>query len=243
MKRKGVKMEELDNTIDAYVNNNIVSVAKLENDEYKNIFNKFYPFFKRLLDIIAGICGSLIIIPLFLIIKIIYMLNKDFAPIMFKQQRVGKNGKIFSMYKFRTMVVDADRILKDMLKNEELRKEWEENQKFHNDPRITKCGNILRKTSLDEIPQFFNLLKGDMSLIGPRPLVKGELLDHNGNPNIYEKVRPGISGLWASTGRSQISYEERLMLEYEYVENYSFKMDMKCVINTIHAVITKKGAK
>ena len=116
-------------------------------------------------------------------------------------------------------------------------------QKFENDPRITKIGNILRKTSLDEVPQFINILKGDMTMIGPRPLVPGELDSHNGNHEIYESVRPGITGWWACNGRSATTYEERLDLEYYYVKNRSLWLDIKCVFKTISAVICKKGAK
>ena len=126
---------------------------------------------------------------------------------------------------------------------ETYRKEWEENQKFENDPRVTRIGKFLRKTSLDEVPQFLNVLKGDMSLIGPRPLVAGELDAHGGNHHIYESTRPGLSSWWACNGRSDTSYQERLNLEYYYVENASILLDMKAIGKTITSVLRKDGAK
>lgn len=141
------------------------------------------------------------------------------------------------------MVWNADEVLKELLKQPKYKKEWKENQKFENDPRITKIGNFLRKTSLDELPQFINVLKNDMSMIGPRPLVEGELDDHNGNHEIYERVKPGITGWWAANGRSATTYKKRLELEYYYVENCSLLLDIKCIFKTIKAVLFKTGAK
>ena len=202
-----------------------------------------YQTIKRLFDIIVGLIGMIFILPIALIVKISYMLNGDFKSIFYKQKRIGKNGKIFYLYKFRTMVYNAEDVLKEMLKEEKWKKEWDKNQKFENDPRITKMGNVLRKTSMDEVPQFINVLKGDMSLIGPRPLVEGELDAHKGNHEIYEAVRPGITGWWACNGRSATTYEERLELEYFYVKNRGLRMDIKCIFKTIEAVLLKKGAK
>ena len=202
-----------------------------------------YQTVKRLFDIIVGLIGMIFILPIALIVKISYMLNGDFKSIFYKQKRIGKNGKIFYLYKFRTMVYNAEDVLKEMLKEEKWKKEWDKNQKFENDPRITKMGNVLRKTSMDEVPQFINVLKGDMSLIGPRPLVEGELDAHKGNHEIYEAVRPGITGWWACNGRSATTYEERLELEYFYVKNRGLRMDIKCIFKTIEAVLLKKGAK
>ena len=141
------------------------------------------------------------------------------------------------------MVPNADEVLKKLLKQKKYKKEWDKNQKLENDPRITKIGRILRKTSLDELPQFINVLKGDMSLIGPRPLVKGELDKHKGDHAIYESVKPGITGWWACNGRSATTYEKRLELEYYYIKNMSLLLDIKCIFLTIKAVIGKSGAK
>lgn len=207
----------------------------------KNIIEKGI---KRLIDIIAGIIGVLILIPLTVAIYIIRKIKKeDDGPIFYEQIRIGKNGKKFRIYKFRSMVIGADEILKKYLEeNEEARKEFEAKQKLENDPRITKLGNFLRKTSLDEFPQFINVLRGDMSLIGPRPLVMGELDSHNGNHEKYEKMRPGITGWWACNGRSDLEYDERLELEYYYTENFSLALDIKVFVKTVIQVIKKEGA-
>lgn len=203
-----------------------------------------YRFIKRLFDIICGLIGVICLMPLIVLVKLIAICSGNHKTIFYTQKRIGKNGKSFDLYKFRSMVPNADEILEQTLKLDKVRaEEWKKYQKFENDPRITKIGNILRKTSLDEVPQFINILKGDMSMIGPRPLVPGELDAHNGNHEIYESVRPGITGWWACNGRSATTYEERLDLEYYYVKNKSLWLDIKCVFKTISAVICKKGAK
>ena len=201
-----------------------------------------YKYVKRLLDILIGLIGIIILVPFVFILKGIFLACFDYGDMLYFQERVGKDGKHFKMYKFRTMVENADEKLDILLKNERYWKEWEENQKLENDPRITKIGKILRKTSLDELPQMWNVLVGDMSLIGPRPLVPGELEAHGGT-ELYWKVKPGITGWWASHGRSDIDYEERLEMEYYYVRNCSLKTDLVCICKTIIAVIIGKGAK
>ena len=198
---------------------------------------------KRLFDILVALIGCLFLLPVILIVKISYLLHKDFDSIFFRQKRIGKNGKEFNLYKFRSMVPNADEVLKELLKDPKYKEEWDLNQKFEHDPRITSMGNILRKTSLDELPQFINILIGDMSLIGPRPLVPGELDSHNGNHELYESVRPGISGWWAANGRSATTYERRLELEYYYIQHCGLILDIRCVFRTIKAVIFKTGAK
>lgn len=148
-------------------------------NEKQNTFKyKLYLVIKRIIDIIGSIFGIIVMIPLMLIIKISYVLIGDYKSILYIQKRVGKNGKIIKMYKFRSMVYNADEILKEVLKDEKKLEEWKKYQKLENDPRITKIGKFLRKTSLDEFPQFINVLKGDMTLVGPRPLVPGELEEH-----------------------------------------------------------------
>ena len=203
-----------------------------------------YLFIKRIFDIVCGLIGLICLIPLTVLVKIISVCSGDHKSIFYTQKRIGKNGREFKLYKFRSMVPNADEILEQTLKMDKVRaEEWKKYQKFEHDPRITKIGNILRKTSLDEVPQFINILKGDMSMIGPRPLVPGELDLHDGNHEIYESVRPGITGWWACNGRSATTYAERLELEYYYVKNKSLWLDIKCVFKTISAVLTKKGAK
>lgn len=201
-----------------------------------------YIYLKRLFDILLGLIGVIILVPVIFVLKSIFLACFDYGDMLYFQERVGKNGKHFKMYKFRTMVENADEMLEVLLKNERYRKEWEENQKLENDPRITKIGKLLRKTSLDELPQMWNVLVGDMSLIGPRPLVPGELEEHGGT-KLYWKVKPGITGWWASHGRSDIDYAERLEMEYYYVNNLSFKLDMICFFKTVFGVLTAKGAK
>ena len=217
--------------------------ATLENTNSFSIRKTLYFIIKRLFDIICSLIGCVFLLPIALIVKISYLLSGDTKTIFYKQKRIGKNGKFIYIYKFRIMVVNHVEVLKELLKDPKYKKEWDENQKFENDPRITKMGKILRKTSLDEVPQFINVLKGDLSLIGPRPLIEGELDAHNGNHEIYEAVKPGITGWWAANGRSATTYEKRLELEYYYVKHCSILLDIKCVFKTIKAVVFKTGAK
>lgn len=208
-----------------------------------NIKNILYLFVKRVFDILLSLFGIVFLLPLSIIIKISYVINKDYNSIFYTQKRIGLNGKEFNLYKFRTMIPNADEVLKELLEKEPYKTEWKQSQKLEKDPRITKIGNILRKTSLDEVPQLFNILKGEMTFVGPRPLIPGELDEHNGNHSLYESVKPGISGWWACNGRSEISYKERLDLEYYYCNNASLSLDIKCIFLTIKVVILGKGAK
>ena len=203
----------------------------------------FYRFIKRTFDILCSLIGVILLLPLIIIVKLCYIFTGDFKSIFYSQERIGKNGKKIHLLKFRSMVPDADEKLKEILKDPKYKKEWKKYRKLEKDPRITKIGNILRKSSLDEFPQFINILIGDMSLIGPRPLVNGELDDNNGDHELYESVRPGLTGWWACNGRSDINYKERLELEYYYVKNCSIWLDIKCIFKTIGAVIKIAGAK
>lgn len=200
-----------------------------------------YKYIKRLFDIIFGLVGLIILLPICIIVKTSFLCIGDKESIFFKQERIGKDGEPFIMYKFRSMVYNAEELLEELLKDEKYRKDWEENQKIEKDPRITKIGNFLRKSSMDELPQLLNVLKGDMSIVGPRPLVEGELEEHGGS-KIYWKVKPGITGWWGSNGRSDVDYDKRLEMEYYYIQNMSFKLDMICIFKTITAVIKHEGA-
>ena len=173
------------NTIES--NDNLIVMKKDTNIDSRKII---YKITKRFFDIFFSLIGVVGIIPIAIIVKISYILSGDYKTIFYKQKRIGKNGKTIYIYKFRTMVYNADDVLKEMLKEKKYKEQWDKYQKIENDPRITKAGKILRKTSLDEFPQFFNVLKGDMSLIGPRPLIEGELDAHNGNHKLYESVKP-----------------------------------------------------
>lgn len=202
-----------------------------------------YFFIKRIFDIICSVIGLIAMLPIAIIVKMIYMLTGDFKSIFYRQERIGKNGKKIGIYKFRSMVYNAEDILQELLKDPKYKKQWDENQKLEHDPRITKIGMILRKTSLDELPQFINVFINDMSLIGPRPLVEGELDAHHGNHEIYESIKPGITGWWACNGRSATTYKKRLDLEYYYVQNCSLWLDIRCIFATISIVILRRGAK
>lgn len=202
-----------------------------------------YSFLKRILDIVLSLIALVFVIPICLIIKSVTLHYEDYDSIFYTQERIGKNGKKFKILKLRSMVINADEELAKMLEKEEHKNKWDEDQKIDNDPRITKVGKVLRRTSLDELPQFINVLKGDMSIIGPRPLVPGELGKHHGSHEIYESVKPGITGWWGCHGRSCTTYKARLELEYYYVEHFGLITDIKCFFLTIFSVICKKGAK
>ena len=204
-----------------------------------------YSIIKRTIDIIVGLIGTIALIPLTVIIYIARVINhENEGPIFYKQLRIGKNGKYFEIYKYRSMIVGADKILKTYLdEHEDAKREFEENHKLDNDPRITKVGKILRKTSLDEFPQFINVLIGNMSLIGPRPIVDDEIEKYGKNRDKLLSVKPGITGYWAAYGRSNTSYNRRIKQELYYVDNFSFKLDAKIFFKTISAVCKKEGAK
>lgn len=203
----------------------------------------FYLFVKRVFDIVVSLVGLIFLVPVALIIKIAYLCEKDTHPIIYGQTRIGKDEKEFKILKFRSMVWDADEKLEELLKKEKYRKQWEEFRKIDDDPRITKVGKIIRRGSIDEIPQFINVFLGQMSMIGPRPLVPGELKSYKGKKEIYYSVKPGITGYWATRGRSDNDYGDRLKMEYYYVENRGFLLDIKIIFRTIRAVFIGDGAK
>ena len=207
-----------------------------------NVRHGVYMMFKRLMDIMFGLVGAVCLVPLMLAVKISYLASGDKTSIFYTQTRVGLNGKTFQLIKFRSMVANAEEMLEELLKDPDYAREWKENQKLEHDPRITKMGGFLRKTSLDEVPQFINVLRGDMSVVGPRPLVVGELEQHDGKP-LYNRVKPGITGWWGCNGRSNTTYSERLELEYYYVKNCSLWLDARCVIKTIGVLLKRDGAK
>lgn len=225
------------------MNNNEVKASVMDIELILKLRRVIYLFIKRLFDIVISIIGIILILPIAIIVKTCYILTGDFHSIFYYQNRVGKDGVVFRMYKFRTMIPNAEEELKKLLKNPKYKKEWEANQKLDDDPRITKIGKVLRKTSLDEMPQFFNMFIGQVSLIGPRPLVPGELDRHHGDHSIYESVKPGITGWWAANGRSATSYKKRLDLEYYYVKHQGIRLDILCIVRTIKVVFTRAGAK
>ncbi len=221
-----------------------LEISNLVQYKSKNRSHIFRNFIKRFVDIIFGLFGVISLIPITIVIYVARkILKEDDGPIFYEQLRIGKNGKHFRLYKFRTMVIGADEKLKEYLEeNEEARKEFEENHKLKNDPRITKLGKFLRKTSIDEMPQFWNVLKGEMSLIGPRPIVDSEVPKFGEKMKKVHSVKPGITGYWAANGRSDTTYEDRVNMEAFYAENYSLKMDMKIFLKTINSIFSGRGA-
>lgn len=203
------------------------------------IYNKYI---KRGIDIFLSLIGLIILSPIFCIIAIAIKLDSK-GPVFYKHKRIGKNGKIIYLYKFRSMYTDSKERLEMLLKNPDIKREWEENFKLENDPRITKVGSFLRKTSLDELPQLLNILKGEMSIIGPRPVIDEELEKYGQNKDKFLSVTPGLTGWWACNGRSATTYEDRMKLELYYVENQSFVLDIKCFFKTITTVLNRQGAK
>ena len=198
---------------------------------------------KRCMDICAGLCGILILIPLTIFVFVKNRKEGDKGPIFFTQNRIGKDGKEFKMYKYRTMVLGADKILEELMeKDPAIREEYIKNKKLMNDPRITSAGKFLREKSLDEFPQFINVLFGQMSLIGPRPYLPREKEDMG---QYYEDVvacKPGITGMWQSHGRSDVDFDHRLVLDEYYYRNWSFWLDVTLLFKTIKQVLYGKGA-
>ena len=229
------------------MNNSIVFEDNALIESKSKVINKIkktsYYLIKRSFDIITSIIGLIFILPLTILIKISYMLTGDFNSIFFSQQRIGKNGKEFKLYKFRSMIPDANLELEKLLKeNKDLRKEYQLNKKLKKDPRITKIGNILRKTSLDELPQVINILKGDMSIIGNRPYLPREKKDMRENFDIIVKTKPGLTGYWQVSGRSDTTFNRRLELEKYYSLHAGLKLDIKIFFKTFIVVLLKKGA-
>lgn len=199
-----------------------------------------YKYVKRFLDFTLSLLGLIILSPVFLIISILIKKESD-GPIFFKHKRIGKNGKEIYLYKFRSMVPNAEALIKKF--TPEQMKEFKENFKLENDPRITKIGKWLRRTSLDELPQLINILKGELSIIGPRPVIEEEVEKYGNNKEKFLSVTPGLTGYWAANGRSDTTYEQRMQMELYYVDNISFKLDLKVFFKTIISVLKKEGAR
>jgi len=207
-----------------------------------NLARKSNRIAKRMFDIVVTICGGIFILPFMLIIAAIIYLDSG-GPIIYKQKRIGKNGKEFSFYKFRSMVKNADTILEEYLSTHENEKnEWQKNFKLKNDPRVTKIGRIIRKTSIDELPQLWNVLIGDMSLVGPRPLLPNEVERYSGYIEDYKLVLPGLTGVWQVSGRSDTTFEERVIMDSWYIHNWSVWIDIVYLLKTVLVVVKSKGA-
>jgi len=206
-----------------------------------NIHSPFGAIIKRLMDVIGSIIGLILLSPVFIIVCA--TVKKDGGPAFFAHTRVGKNNKPFKCLKFRSMAIDAEERLNLLLQSDEkIRKEWEASYKLINDPRITKIGNFIRKTSIDELPQLINVLRGEMSLVGPRPIVEDEKKYYGDKIEEYLSVRPGVTGLWQASGRSETSYKQRVHLDSWYVNNWSIWTDIVVLIKTVIALTKRSGA-
>ena len=200
-------------------------------------------FIKRCIDIILSLLGLIILSPVFLLIAILIK-KEDHGNVFYKHKRIGHMNKDIYIYKFRSMTnkyKTFDEFYQTL--SDEQKQEWDENFKLENDPRITKIGNFLRKTSLDELPQIINILKGDMSVIGPRPVVNDEIEKYGNQKAKFLSVKPGLTGYWAANGRSATTYEDRIKLELYYIDHCSLLLDIKIFFKTILSVLKKEGAK
>ena len=207
-----------------------------------NLARKSNRIMKRIFDIVATVCGGLLILPILAIVAVLIYLDSP-GPIVFGHKRVGQGGKEFPCYKFRSMVPNAQEALEVYLKeNPAAREEWERDFKLKDDPRVTRIGKFLRKTSLDELPQLWNVLVGDMSLVGPRPIVRDEIVKYGDYINDFYLVPPGITGVWQVSGRSDTTYEERVLMDSWYVHNWSVWIDIVYLLKTVLVVYKAKGA-
>lgn len=219
--------------------NEALELSQTRRKQNLKSFNIYDKYIKRFMDAILSLIALILLSPVFVIIAICIKVESK-GPVFFVHKRVGKNGKIIGIYKFRTMVPNAEELIKQF--TPEQMKEFKENFKLENDPRITKIGKFLRRTSLDELPQIINILKGEMSIIGPRPVIGEELEKYGKNKEKLLSVTPGLTGYWAANGRSCTSYEKRMEMELYYIDNMSWKIDIKIFFKTIISVLKKEGA-
>jgi len=208
----------------------------------RNLLSPVNMLLKRFMDIALAILLMILFTPLFLLTALLIRLDSP-GPIFFKQERIGRKGGRILIHKFRSMQVGADQILAAFLEtNPEARAEWEQTQKLRNDPRITRVGKWIRKFSIDEFPQLLNILKGDMSLVGPRPIVDNEIPRYQDNFDVYSTMRPGVTGMWQVSGRNHTTYDERVMYDVYYIRNWSVWLDIYILLRTIWVVISRDGA-
>jgi len=197
---------------------------------------------KRIFDLISASITLVVFSPLFLFVVVLLRLT-DPGPVIFRHIRVGQGGRRFACLKFRSMVADSEKVLKTLLESDPAaRMEWERTQKLANDPRITPVGKFLRQSSLDELPQLFNVIRGDMSLVGPRPIVPAEVTRYGDKLGLYLQARPGITGIWQVSGRNDCGYDRRIEMDANYVRNWRFSTDLLILLRTLGAVIARKGS-
>ena len=206
-------------------------------DSNKKRTSKIYKLIKKLFDFLFSLLILIVFLPLFIIIALLIKLSSR-GPIFFSQERIGKNNIPFKCIKFRTMYPEAKDILQNLLKKDDkIKREFEETHKIKNDPRITTIGKLLRKTSLDELPQFINVLRNEMSIVGPRPIVKAEKKKYGKNFRKVLTIKPGITGLWQVSGRNNLTYKKRVNLDLNYVKNYNLLMDIRILIRTFGVIL------
>ncbi len=201
-----------------------------------------YKYAKRTVDFVGALVGIIIMLLVLSVFVFVYSTGKNRGSMIFKQKRIGQNGEFFEIYKFRSMIEDAEEVLKQ---DEKLYKKYIANSyklEPEEDPRITSFGRFIRKTSLDELPQFINVLKGEMSLVGPRPIVQAELEEYHGKKDTFLSAKPGITGYWQTCGRSDVNYPERVDIELYYMYNQSLWLDFKILFKTVGQVVLRKGA-
>lgn len=202
-----------------------------------------YRFFKRLLDIIISLFGIILLVPVSLGVWIANMISGDFGPLVFINRRVGLNGKEIKIFKYRSMRVGAEKMLEELMeKDPAIKEEYLTNKKLANDPRITKVGKFIRKTSIDELPQFINVFLGSMSVVGPRPYLHREIEDMGEGYQHIIKCKPGITGLWQVSGRNDTAFNERVELDVKYEQKRNLWVDIKIFFKTIKVVLVGKGA-
>ncbi|WP_088810292.1 MULTISPECIES: sugar transferase [Listeria] len=200
---------------------------------------RFYPIAKRVIDFLGASCGLFLLTPLFILLFILIKLSDLRAPVFFKQERIGKDGNRFMMYKFRTMIPNAEEKLAELLEHNEVEGAM---FKMKHDPRITKLGRFLRKTSIDELPQLVNVLKGDMSLVGPRPPLEREVEEYSKRDLGRLAITPGCTGLWQVSGRNDVSFSEMVNLDLHYIQHVSFSLDMKILLKTVRVIFVPNSA-
>ncbi len=198
---------------------------------------------KRILDVVVASIALIFVLPLLIVVGVLIRLQ-DGGQAVYSQKRYGRNGRTFKCYKLRSMVANADqRLIEILAQDPEARIEWEQTQKLTHDPRITPLGRFIRKTSIDELPQLFNILKGEMSIVGPRPIVENEITKYGEFYRDYCSVRPGLTGLWQVEGRSDTTYEQRVQLDVKYATTRNFTGDIMIMLRTVPAVLLSRGAR
>ena len=212
----------------------------LKDNSTKRVVSNSYLIGKRVFDVVSCFMALIILSPIFLITAISIKIEDPKGKVFYSHNRIGKDGRIIPVYKFRSMFSNSDELFKRF--TPEQKAEFEEFQKLKDDPRVTKVGKIIRKTSIDELPQLVNVLKGEMSVIGPRPIIKKELEKYGNLKSVYLEVLPGLTGMWQAYGRNNLTFEQRIEMDVYYVKNRSLKLDLKILFATIVSVITGNGA-